>query len=370
MPHVHRGGVREEMNLYIASTSGYSGKTLVALGLAKIWAAGGTRVGYVKPLGKIPVLEDGRLVDGDAYFLAKELGLPGPPEDICPVVITQDRVMAAYRREPLSLRAEVDRAVRKAASRADVLLLGGAANLRDGLLLGLSPLDIIESAGARVLLVDRFAGEPSMDQILWAKRILGKTLLGVVLNRVMPAQEPFVREVVLPYLDAEGIRVFGAIPVDAVMESVSVATIAENLSAEVECAKGHLDNMIERFCVGAMDVENALRVFRRIPRKAVVTGGMRADIQHAALETDTRCLVLTGGIPPHDVVRQRADWMGTPILVTSEDTLTVVERLEQLVGGLRIRERVKIERGVGLIEQHVDSPALLAALLSGGEAKG
>ncbi len=358
------------MNLYIASTSGYSGKTLLALGLARTWAAGGTKVGYVKPLGKIPALENGQLVDADASFLAKELGLPGPPGDTCPVVITQDRVMAAYRREPLFLREEVDRVVGKAASRADVLLLGGSANLRDGLLLGLSPLDIIESAGARVLLVDRFAGEPSMDQILWAKRILGETLLGVVLNRVAPAEEPFVQEVVRPYLEAEGIRLFGAIPADAVMESVSVATIAENLSAAVECAQGRMDTMIERFCVGAMDVESALRVFRRIPRKAVVTGGMRADIQHAALETDTRCLVLTGGIPPHDMVRQRAEWMGIPILVTREDTLTVVEHLEQLVGRLRIRERVKIERGVALVARHVDAKGLLAALLSAGEAKG
>ena len=95
------------MKLYIASTSGYSGKTLLALALSRIWSNGGVSVGYVKPLGKIPVVEQGRIVDGDALFLAKELGLPGPLEDVCPVVITQDLVMAAYRREPLRLRVIV-----------------------------------------------------------------------------------------------------------------------------------------------------------------------------------------------------------------------------------------------------------------------
>ena len=50
------------MNLYIASTSGYSGKTLLALGLSRIWSGGGVKVGYVKPLGKIPVVEDGKVV--------------------------------------------------------------------------------------------------------------------------------------------------------------------------------------------------------------------------------------------------------------------------------------------------------------------
>ena len=99
------------MKLYIASTSGYSGKTLLALALSRIWSNGGVSVGYVKPLGKIPVVEQGRIVDGDALFLAKELGLPGPLEDVCPVVITQDLVMAAYRREPLRLREQVAPAV-------------------------------------------------------------------------------------------------------------------------------------------------------------------------------------------------------------------------------------------------------------------
>src|SRR4030067_3585641 len=133
------------MNLYIASTSGYSGKTLLALGLSRVWPGGGVSVGYVKPLGKIPVVEEGRIVDGDALFLAKEMGLPGPLEDVCPVVITHDLVMAPYRREPLHLRERGGRAVEKADSRVDILLLGGAANISDGFVLGRSPLDIIYS---------------------------------------------------------------------------------------------------------------------------------------------------------------------------------------------------------------------------------
>src|SRR3990172_2481625 len=347
------------MKLYIASTSGYSGKTLLALALSRIWSNGGVSVGYVKPLGKIPVVEQGRIVDGDALFLAKELGLPGPLEDVCPVVITQDLVMAAYRREPLRLREQVGRAVEKAASRVDVLLLGGAANLRDGFFLGLSPLDIISSLDCRVLLLDRFIGEKSMDQVLWAAGILGKRLLGVVLNHVAASQEAFVRDVVRPYIEAGGIRVFGAIPADPVMDSVSVTALAAALSASVECGRGRMDTMIERFCVGAVDVENALR---GIPRKAVVTGGMRADIQYAALQTDTRCLVLTGGIPPHELVRHRAESLGVPVLVTKEDTMVTVERFEQLLGRLRIREKVKIDRGVALVGENVDVGGVQAAL--------
>ncbi len=354
------------MKLYVASTSSFAGKTLVALALAKLWAREGVAVGYVKPLGKIPVVEGGRVVDEDASFLASELGLPGPPEAVCPVVITQDLVMAAYRGEPLRLKDRILDAVEKAASRVDALLLGGAANLRDGVFLGISPLALISELDCRVLLVDRFSGEKSMDQILWAAGELRERLLGVVLNRVAKAQEAFLRETVLPYFAARNLRVFGAMPSDAVLDSVSVKTLSESLSADVACGEEALGTMIERFCIGAMDVDSALRVFRRTPRKAVITGGHRADIQLAALETDTTCMVLTGGVAPNELIRSRAQEAGVPILVVQEDTLFTVEKFEHLMGRLRIREKEKIERGVSLVSERVDTARILAALRGSG----
>ncbi|HSL92687.1 MAG TPA: phosphotransacetylase family protein [Candidatus Limnocylindrales bacterium] len=357
------------MRLYVASTSSFAGKTLVALALAKLWALEGVAVGYVKPLGKIPVSEGGGVVDEDASFLAGELGLPGPPEAICPVVITQDLVMAAYRGEPLRLKERVLRAASEAASRTGVLLIGGTANLRDGTFLGISPLALISELDCQVLLVDRFSGEKSMDQILWAAGVLRERFLGIVFNRVAKAQEAFLRESVRPYFEARNLRVFGAIPSDPVLDSVSVKTLAERLSADVASGGERLDTMIERFCVGAMDVDSALRVFRRIPRKAVITGGHRADIQLAALETETRCLVLTGGVVTNELILSRAQECGVPILVVQEDTLFTVEKFENLMGRLRIREKEKIERGVNLVRENVDTAGILSALRGGGPGR-
>jgi BioD-like phosphotransacetylase family protein len=151
-----------------------------------------------------------------------------------------------------------------------------------------------------------------------------------------------------------------------VLDSVSVRTLAESLSADVACGEGALDTLIERFCVGAMDVDSALRVFRRVPRKAVITGGHRADIQLTALETDTCCLVLTGGVAPNEHILGRAQEAAVPILVVQEDTLLTVEKFESLMGRLRIREKAKIERGVDLVRGNVDTGGILAALRGGG----
>jgi acetyltransferase len=135
LPGSGSGG--QEMNLYIASTSEYAGKTLVALALGKIWGEAGVKVGYLKILGKIPVMEDGKLVDEDASFIANQLGLEGPPEAFCPAVITPDLVMAAYRGEDLRLRGKITASVRDAEARSEILLVGGTANARDGYFFGL-----------------------------------------------------------------------------------------------------------------------------------------------------------------------------------------------------------------------------------------
>jgi BioD-like phosphotransacetylase family protein len=318
------------------------------------------KVGYVKPLGKIPVMREGRLVDGDATFLADALALDAPPEAVCPVVITQDLVMAAWRGEELRLRGRISAAVRDAEARSEVLLIGGAANLRDGIFLGISPLEFIVNYDCRVVLLDRFEGEKSMDQVLSAADALGPRFLGVVFNHVQPAQEKFVRETVIPFFGARGLRVLGAVPSDPVLGSVSVRALADSLSASVLCWEDGGKAMIERFCVGAMDVEHALRVFRRISRKAVVTGGYRTDIQLAALETDTVCLVLTGGVAPNDLILARAREKGVAILTVAEDTMATVDRFESLLGRLRIREPEKIRRGIDLVRSSVDTAGLLS----------
>jgi uncharacterized protein len=200
-----------------------------------------------------------------------------------------------------------------------------------------------------------------MDQVLSAAEALGPRFLGVVFNRVQPAQEKFVRETVIPFFRARGMRVLGAVPLDPVLGSVSVGALAEYLSASVVCG-GEDDGkaMIERFCVGAMDVEHALRVFRGISRKAVVTGGYRTDIQLAALETDTVCLVLTGGVAPNELILARAREKGVALLTVAEDTMATVDRFESLLGRLRIREPEKIRRGIDLVRASVDTAGLLS----------
>jgi uncharacterized protein len=101
------------------------------------------------------------------------------------------------------------------------------------------------------------------------------------------------------------------------LSSVTIAEIVEELSGTVLSAEENVDQIAESFMVGAMGQDKAMRFFRRRPRKVVVTGGDRSDVQLAALETDTRALVLTGDLPPSAHVLSRAEELGVPMVLVA-----------------------------------------------------
>jgi hypothetical protein len=166
----------------------------------------------------------------------------------------------------------------------------------------------------------------------------------------------------VPFINKRGIPVFGILPYEPVLSSVTVTEIVEALDGTVLSAEEHLDVAVESFMVGAMGQEKALRFFRRRARKAVITGGDRADVQLAALETNTRCIILTGNMPPSSLVVARAEELGVPMVLVDSDTLTAVERMESLMGRTRLHDDSKVALMKEMFGEAVDCDALLRAI--------
>jgi BioD-like phosphotransacetylase family protein len=340
--------------LFIGSMVGNSGKTLITVGLGLALKESGYTVGYFKPLGKQPTVVNGKTVDADAQFLKGILQLAEPLEQICPVVLTQDLVARALRGEVPDLRAQIQQAFEAIAAGKDVTLIGGAGSLAEGAFLGISGTRLAKEFRSPLLLVDVYTTEACLDSILTAREALGERLLGVVLNRVMPPSLPEVEQMVVPFLVAKGVEVLGVLPLDRVLDAVTVRQMTELLDGKVICAHERLDEFVERFSVGAMDVDAALGYFRKLPNKAVITGGQRADIQLAALETSTKCLVLTGDQMPNEIIISRAREVGVPIISVHYDTYTTVEKLEAVLGRIRIREEPKVRRARELLRDRLN----------------
>ncbi len=321
-------------SVYLASTDSFVGKSAVCAALLEQFRAAGYRVGYMKPVSVSAVPGEAGAVDEDANVMRRLFDLPEPAEVLAPVLATPRVIDRVLRGEQPDFRNAVQDAYRRIVESRDVVVLEGVNTWAEGALLNLSAHEVSEMLDVPVLLISRYHSTLAADAIVSVHRYLQSRLLGVILNQVLPEQVEFVRGTLAPFLESAGVPVIGVIPDDPQLEAVSVAELTEVLGATV-VSRGNSDRLVEHLSVGAMGADTALQFFRRQPNKAVITGGDRADLQIAALETSTSCLVLTGNVRPAQTVVRRAEQRGVPILMAAGDTLGVVQRLEGLFGRMR-----------------------------------
>jgi hypothetical protein len=282
---------------------------------------------------------------------------------VCPVVATSDFISGVLAGTIGEQTHAVIEAFAACSAGRDVMVVEGPTDSFQGASVGIAVPQVAALLDAHVLLVGRPLDGPDLpDSVICEAQRLEGRLAGVVLNWVQEWQMDFVRTQTAPFIRARGIPVFGILPHEPVLSSVTVAEIAEALNGTVLSAEEHLDELVESFMVGAMGQEKALRFFRRKARKAVITGGDRADVQLAALETSTQCIILTGNMPPSSVVLARAEELGVPMLLVESDTLTAVERMESLMGRTRLHDEMKVARIREMFDETVDCDALFRAI--------
>jgi len=347
----------------IASTAPYSGKSGIALSVLNALAERGFDAGYFKPYGAMPVTIDGVPTDEDAHYINATLRLPAPVDAVCPVVATSDFISGVLAGTIGEQAQAVTDAFAACSEGRDVMVVEGPTDSFQGASVGISVPQVAALLDAQVLLVGRPLDGPDLpDSVICEAHRLDGRLAGVVLNWVQEWQMDFVRHQTAPFIRGRGIPVFGILPYEPVLSSVTVAEIVEALNGVVLSAEERLNEPVESFMVGAMGQDKALRFFRRKARKAVITGGDRADVQLAALETNTRCIILTGNMPPSSFVVARAEELGVPMLLVESDTLTAVERMESLMGRTRLHDATKVARIREMFNESVDCDALFHAI--------
>ncbi|HEX9020874.1 MAG TPA: phosphotransacetylase family protein, partial [Nitrospirota bacterium] len=329
--------------IFIASNTGYAGRTFIALGLGMKLLEQGYTVGYIKPIGKTPVKKGRNVYDADAVFIRETLALEEPIESISPFVQTFESQTLLFEGQLKDVKKQVMAAFRTLKNR-DFVIISGAGDLFEGSLLGVNALSLLTEMKASLLMVEPWRGETSADSLFGVSRLFGERFCGGVINKVPVNAVGHIKESVRPFLEKKGVKVFGVVPKDRALEAVSVRQLNGILNGKVLCCEDRLDEFVENFSIGAMDVDSALSYFRRTPNKAVITGAHRSDIQLAAMETSTRCIILTGGFTTNDVVIGKAQAKGVPIISVADDTFTTIDKIEGSMGKTNIREKRKVAR--------------------------
>jgi len=349
--------------LYICSTTTFSGKTSLCVGLGNRFKSDGFSVGYMKPVSTVARRIAGRIVDEDAQFIKQALDLAEPLEVIAPIALMPQVVEDILAgEEKADFAARLRKAHAEVARGKDLVLLEGGAHCMEGAFIGLSTPMVAEMLDARELVVVKYTSDLVVDDLLGSKALFGASMLGAVINSVPRQRMRFVEEVARPYLEEHGVKVFAVLPQDRLLMSISVGQLVDCLGGQVLCCPEACDELVEHLMVGAMTVDSALTYFRRKPNKAVITGGDRPDIQLAALETSTKCLILTGNLYPSPIILDRAEEVGVPVILVKQDTLTAVEIIEQFFGKTRLHQKRKVDRFEEMLEERFDFDALYADL--------
>jgi hypothetical protein len=352
--------------LYITSVEPFSGKTAVCLALGRRFRREGYEVGYFKPLSTQPWEPiPGQTLDEDAEFVRRTLQLSESPEELVGVLLTPSlaremRCGCAERK----LMPEVTEAYENINSDKDVMLIEGGGSLREGLSLGLSPKAVSEALDVPAMAIVRYRNRVSQgDDCIAAHNELGARLLGTLVNAVPTRETSIAEKICNPCLEKQGIHVLGTVPFQEELQAISVGELTEVLDAENLALPEKRDVLIERLVVGAMGVDQALPRIRRVPgAKAVITGGDRSDLQLVALETGTKCLILTGHLRPMPEVLRRAEEIGVPVLLVRQNTLETVESIERVFGKTRLGQETKLKQFETLLEKHFDFERLYEEL--------
>jgi BioD-like phosphotransacetylase family protein len=294
--------------LQVLSTQPLSGKTTVAVAIARGLAESGAAIRLVRAGGGAAAEEDAATFA--AYLWASSSGQPVA------------KFPAAAKDETLVV--ELDAGAAPETKLAALIAVRGA------------PTDA--------------------DKALAAS--LGDLLAGSIAVCVNPsAIEDVARE-----LTNGNLRPLALIPEDRVLAAPSVAEIGAALGARTLYAGDNLREVVEDVLIGPVYADPARPLFRRYASKAILAPFNKTDLHLAAIETNAACLVITGGKEPSPYVIDRVQGEATTILLSDQDTPGTVASLAGVWSHSRFRGDRKADAAYDYLKGRVDFASLARKL--------
>lgn len=334
--------------LAIVSAEAAAGKTAVAIGLGRQLMGEGKKVGFLKPLvGEKPA----DISPGDAGFVKQTLNLPEDVALLSPSLgggkALADRAREAY--------IEVSQ-------NKDVVIVEGRCGKKLADDDSEAAYGIAKALKAKVMIVENYAGGKSAPRYMDSYLGFGENLLGFILNRVPKQELKRTCDELTSRIKESEMRILGVVPEDRVLLAFTVGELAEQIEGKLLNNGEKTAELVESLMAGAMYVDSGLDYFGRKANKAVVVRSDRPDMQMAALETSTRCLVISGGGEPIDYVRFKAAEKNIPVIMTRNDADTVIRNIEDLLDSTRFHQEKKLNRLAEVIQSNIDLKAIWAGL--------
>lgn len=343
-------------SLTITSTRTAAGKTTVGLGLA---LNTNMKCGYFKPYGDHLVYSKKDLNDMDAIVFHDWLGLSDDTKE-CTLGYDPDKILSHWN--PEELTAVLKKNFDCLAEGVDTVLVESGRNYSFGGFMGLDSITLAETFGSEVLLVADGDVHLILDKVLAVQKCLeGRAKFkGIVINRVDVDDRERIESEVPPILDRFGIKLFGILPKQHVLERGNVELVLDKLNAKLVAGSEGLDNQIDMVQVGALSANQAMKMPNFYhENKVLITGGDRVDLIFASLNSDTAGIILTNNILPHPKVIAKADDLNIPIISVAMDTYTTAKAVDNIISEIRPDDEDKKQLIKDMARKELDIEAIL-----------
>ncbi len=347
------------VNLLIASRE-TAGKTALCTGIGRKLLSLGKKVGYLLPVR----LSENSNTNGykNASFIKEALELEESPELLSPVSLSARELWQSLTDNPEDFVQKIKKNYARISKGKDIVIIEGLSGLAIDNVSTLACYNIAEALDAKVIILLRYSATVAPSDIARVVEELGHRLLGVVINFVPEPKIETAKQDITTSFQKAGIKVLGILPETRNLLGVSVKELAEALSGDILTCPENAGDLVENIMLGAMTIDSGIDYFSRKKDKAAIIRGERADMQLAALQTPTKCLVLTNNTRPLATVISEAESKHVPVMLVSKDTSGAIADIEHLLVHSAFNSHRKLKRFEEILDKYLDFKSLYSAL--------
>lgn len=358
--------------IYIATTEPNSGKSIISLGLMQLLLGKAAKVSYFRPI--IDDFEPGG-TDNHINTITNYFNLDISFEDA--YAFTRSQVIRMKNEdhddEIISKIIEKYKAIEE---QSDFVLVEGTNFSGEGAIIEFDiNVVIAKNLGIPAIILASGVGK-TMEALVGNLQIAydsfddkGVQVLATIANKVQPENVALVVEGLKKQIPPSVL--VAAIPLNPILANPSLKEINEILNGRVLFGKDYINNRVDGFSVGAMQLRNYLNHIKQ--NGLVITPGDRADIILGALQANISTnypnisgIVLTGGLLPEEAIWKLIEGLAevVPIISVEGGTYSIASSIGAINSQMYAENTEKIKTAISDFETFVPSEALVESLIT------
>ncbi len=368
-------------SLYIAATGQHIGKTTSTLGIvAALKSMGIDKLGYCKPMGQELITIDELKVDKDAFLFSKIMGFKLAAEIHSPVTLHKG-VTTSFIENPdqFNFKDRILTAANHLNENCSVTVYEGTGHPGVGSVVNFSNAQVAKMVNAKVVLVAEGGIGNTIDRIdlcLSYFKAQDVPIIGVIINKVIPAKMEKIEKYLRQYLEQKGIPLLGLVPYDKTLSNPIMQTILKAVNGRYLANDHRFKKRVESIIPGSLieDIENMkdphhLLLVVSYKRAGEALKQIEAlTIKKQLKQSPLSGVILTGDgrveqpLESYDLHEDYLIREEIPVIATALDTLGAYQRIMKIEVKINTATPWKVEKANDLIRDHVDMDRLLGLL--------